>query len=54
LLPAERSSEVPQKYEHKGLFFPQVTEKPFKAVPQRYFGAQSFVVVFIHFSRLII
>ncbi|MGA8180400.1 MAG: hypothetical protein WB792_10100 [Desulfobacterales bacterium] len=32
LLPAEHSSEVSQKYEHKGLFPSQVTEKLFRAV----------------------
>jgi hypothetical protein len=52
LLPAERSSEVSQKYEHKGLFFPQIAENQFRAVPQRYFGVKSFVIVFAHFFYL--
>jgi hypothetical protein len=48
LLPAERSSEVPQKYEHERLFFPQIAEKPFSAIGHRYFGIESFVDVVIH------
>jgi hypothetical protein len=49
LLSAERSSEVPQKYEHERLFFPQIAEKPLRAIGHRYFGIESFVDVFIHF-----